>query len=244
MKKAISLNKLFVLALFILCNTVYAQEAEVSSVIVFSKTAAYRHQSIEIGLEALKKLGIDNNFLVDATEDADTLIKNLNNYKVVVFLSTSGDIFNENQQKAFKKYIENGGGFVGIHAATDTEYDWPWYGKLIGAYFAGHPKQQDAVINIVNHDHKATSFLGDTWHKFDEWYNYKQIRSNINVLMTLDETSYSGGKNGENHPISWFHEHEGGRVFHTGLGHTKESYTDETFLKHILGGILYTMKKD
>ncbi|MDD7884410.1 ThuA domain-containing protein [Flavivirga sp. 57AJ16] len=242
MKKAIHLNKVFLLALLILCSTGYAQEE--SNVIVFSKTAGYRHQSIETGVEALKKLGIDNNFLVDATEDANELTKNLEKYKVVIFLSTTGTIFNKNQQKAFKKYIKNGGGFVGIHAAADTEYDWAWYGKLIGAYFLSHPKQQNAVIHVMNHDHKATSFLSNEWQKFDEWYNYKQISPNINVLMTLDETSYSGGENGENHPISWFHEYEGGRIFYTGLGHTKESYADKTFLKHILGGIHYAMKKN
>ena len=133
-------------------QTIIAQKEP--KVIVFSKTAGYRHQSIETGIEALKKLGKDNNFLVDTTEDADELTNNLEKYKVVIFLSTTGDIFNENQQKAFKKYINNGGGFVGIHAATDTEYDWPWYNKLVGAYFKGHPRVQEATLRVLDKDHR------------------------------------------------------------------------------------------
>jgi len=228
--------KIWFLLIFLNSGYLVAQ-----NIVVFSKTKLYRHASIELGIESIKKLGIENNFQVRATEDADKLISYLKDSKVVVFLSTTGTIFNEAQKKVFKKFIKKGGGFVGIHAATDTEYNWPWYGKMIGAYFRSHPNQQEATIKIIDKHHLATNFLNQTWQKFDEWYNFKDINPNIRILLNLDESSYTGGKNGENHPIAWYHEYEGGRVFYTGLGHTKESYTDITFLKHLLGGIKYAM---
>jgi len=228
------------IGLFLFFN-VNAQQKE--SILVFSKTVGFRHQSIENGIKSIQKLGKENNYKVSTTEDADIFISELKNHDIVVFLNTTGDILNDQQQKVFKKYINNGGGFVGIHAATDTEYDWPWYGKMVGAYFLGHPKQQVATMHVMEHNHLATSFLGNQWEKFDEWYNYKDISTDIQVLVKLDETSYEGGENGNYHPVSWYHEYEGGKIFYTGMGHTNESYTDEKFLKHILGGINYAMGK-
>lgn len=229
---------LIVLASFVTLN-LSAQK----KIIIFSKTSGYRHKSIEVGTEGIKKLCKENGFSADATENSEELIKNLKKYKAVVFLNTTGDVFNEKQQKKFKKYIEKGGGFVGVHSATDTEYDWPWYGKMVGAYFLKHPKQQTAKIDIIDCDHKATSFLGKTWSKFDEWYNFKNINPDIHVLMKLDESSYKGGVNGDNHPISWVQNIKKGKMFYTGLGHTEKSYSDEKFLKHLLGGIQYVLKK-
>ncbi len=231
--------KISVLISIFFLNTNCAQKT--TKVVVFSKTEGWRHKSIETGIKSIKKLGKDNNFSVQATEDTDELITALDSCKVVIFLSTTGDILNDAQQEKFKVFINNGGGFVGIHAATDTEYEWPWYVKLIGANFESHPKQQDALIEVVNKKHPSTTFLDATWTTFDEWYNFKNINPKINVLLNLDENSYEGGKNGENHPIAWFHEYDGGRIFYTGLGHTKESYADPVFLKHVLGGIQYTM---
>jgi len=230
-----------ILSIF-LFSTIYAQK--LPKVIVFSKTEGYRHQSIKYGVKSIKKLGKENQFSVQATENANELILALKSCKVVIFLSTTGNILNNAQQKEFKKYINNGGGFVGIHAAADTEYKWSWYGNMLGAYFKNHPKQQEAKIDILNRQHLATHFLSEEWAKFDEWYNYKNINPNINILLNLDEKSYTGGENGKNHPIAWFHKFEGGNIFYTGLGHTKESYQNSTFLKHILGGIQYAMGLD
>ena len=241
MKKELQIFRLCILVGVFLLNDVYAQE--LPKVMVFSKTEGYRHQSIEDGIKSIVNLGKENQFLVQATEDANELISELNDCKVVVFLSTTGDVLNDSQQEKFKKFINNGGGFVGVHAAADTEYKWPWYGKMVGAYFESHPKQQEAVIEIINNKHPSTYFLEEKWIKFDEWYNYKDISLDIKVLMNLDEKSYTGGKNGENHPIAWYHEYKGGKIFYTGLGHTKESYSDATFLKHLLGGIQYALGK-
>ena len=144
---------------------------------------------------------------------------------------------------AFQRFIRKGKGFVGVHAATDTEYQWPWFNQLVGAYFKSHPKQQDAVLQIVDHEHPATKHLPATWKRWDEWYNFKSIQPGLKVLINLDESSYTGGENGAQHPISWYHSFDGGRAFYTGLGHTHESYADPLFLQHLLGGINYAIGK-
>lgn len=214
------------------------------AVLVFSKTKGFRHKSIEVGKTSLWKLGQENGFNVDTTENADLFTpENLKKYKAVVFLSTTGDILNAEQQAAFEQYIKKGGGFVGIHAAADTEYEWPWYNQLVGAYFLSHPKQQNAEIEIVNKKHLSTKMLPDRWKRYDEWYNYKSIVDGIKVLGNLDEKTYEGGKNGDNHPFIWYREFDGGRSFYTGGGHTDESYSDPQFMAHVLGGIKYAMGK-
>lgn len=214
-------------------------------VLVFTKTTGYYHESIPSGIAAIQKLGAENNFQVDTTKDATQFTAaNLKRYKAIIFLSTTHDVLNEEQQTAMEQYIKGGGGFVGVHAAADTEYDWPWYNKLVGAYFKSHPGNPNvrkAVINVINKEHPATKSLPDKWERTDEWYNYKDINPDIKVLAKLDETTYEGGENGENHPIIWYHEYDGGRAFYTGGGHTKESYVDPVFLQHLLGGIEYAM---
>ncbi|WP_030664153.1 ThuA domain-containing protein [Streptomyces rimosus] len=211
-------------------------------VLVFSKTAGFRHSSIDGGIAALRGLGSENGFTVGATEDANAFTAdNLAKYKAVVFLSTTGDVLGPAQQDAFEKYIRGGGGYVGIHAAADTEYDWPFYGKLVGAWFKSHPHQQKAKVQVEDRAHPATAHLGSTWERFDEWYNYKaNPRATTRVLASLDESSYSGGTMGGDHPITWCQssvEGGAGRSFYTGLGHVDESYADPAFRKQLLGGI-------
>jgi cytochrome c len=211
-------------------------------ILVFSKTSGFYHESIPTGIAALQALGKDNGILVDTTKNAKYFIQDsLKNYAAVVFLSTTMNVLNAEQQVAFERYIQAGGGFVGIHAATDTEYDWPWYNKLVGAYFASHPHQQEATIQVKDKTHPSTSFLPDNWVRKDEWYNFKNINPDIKVLATLDESTYEGGKNNGNHPIIWYHEYDGGRSFYTGGGHTNESFQEPLFLKHLLGGIQYAI---
>ncbi|MBC9718940.1 ThuA domain-containing protein [Streptomyces sp. TRM66268-LWL] len=208
-------------------------------VLVFSKTAGFRHSSIDEGITALRSLGTANNFTVDATENAAAFTTgNLAQYKAVVFLSTTGDVLDSAQQTAFETYIKGGGGYVGIHAAADTEYDWPFYGGLAGALFQSHPAIQQATVKVEDRAHDATAHLPTTWQRTDEWYNYRtNPRTSAHVLASLDESSYSGGSMSGDHPIAWCKDYQGGRAFYTGGGHTEGSYTETAFTRHLLGGI-------
>jgi type 1 glutamine amidotransferase len=214
-------------------------------ILVFSKTKGYRHESIATGKLALMKLGNDRHFKVDTTEDAGAFTRdNLMNYDAVVFLSTTGDVLNPDQENEFMHFIQSGGGFVGIHAAADTEYDWPWYGKLVGAHFKSHPKQQNVRV-LRQPTKKGWLKLNapEPWERFDELYNYKEISPDIHVLFKLDESSYQGGENNGDHPIIWFHDFDGGRSFYTGFGHTRESYSDPIFLTQLVTALNYATRR-
>lgn len=213
-------------------------------ILVFSKTMGFKHASIPTGIAAIQKLGSENGFAVDTTKNADLFNdENLKQYSAIVFLSTTMNVLDHNQEAAFERYIQSGGGFVGIHAAADCEYDWGWYNKLVGAQFLSHPAgTPEANFIIKDNSFIATQHFTDSvWTRSDEIYNYKNINPDVNVIMTVDESSYEGGQNGENHPFSWYHEFDGGRAFYTGAGHTEESFSEELFLKHILGGIQYAI---
>jgi len=229
---------IYALALLVLF---FSCKQEAPRVLVFSKTKGYRHASIKEGKEALQKLGLEKGFIADTTElSEDFNEENLKKYRAVVFLSTTMDVLDEMQQNAFKRFIQGGGGFVGIHAAADTEYDWWWYGKLVGAYFKSHPKTQEAKFVKVKPFGNGVN-LPDEWMRTDELYNYKKISDEIIPIWKLDESSYEGGENGDNHPIAWYHDFDGGRSFYTGMGHTPESYSDPLFIDHVYQGIVYAM---
>ncbi|GAA3844349.1 ThuA domain-containing protein [Streptomyces sp. NPDC003631] len=220
-----------------------SHSADGKRVLVFSKTAGFRHDSIPDGVAAVRQLGGTGGFAVDATEDAGAFTsKNLKRYDAVVFLSTTGDVLDSVQQSAFEGYIRHGGAYVGIHAAADTEYDWEFYGGLAGAYFQSHPAIQQAKVDVEDRAHPATSELAPTWERTDEWYNYRSNpRERAHVLASLDESSYTGGTMNGDHPIAWCQNYQGGRAFYTGGGHTKESYTDPAFLAHLRGGIAWAI---
>ncbi|WP_083949939.1 ThuA domain-containing protein [Herbidospora yilanensis] len=209
-------------------------------VLVFSKTTGFRHDSIPDGIAAIQKLGTENNFAVDATENSAAFTDaNLAQYAAVVFLSTTGDpLGNASERDALEKYIQGGGGFAGVHSASDTHYNWEWYGKLVGGYFKSHPATQQATLRTEDPAHPSTAHLPKTWTRVDEWYDYQtNPRSTVHVLQSLDEKSYTGGTMGIDHPISWCQDYDGGRSWYTGLGHTKESFTEANFTKMLLGGI-------
>ena len=230
--------------IFSACSTQITKGTAKQHVLVFTKTNGYRHESIPDGIEAMKKLGRENNFTMDASEDSLIFTpQNLKKYDAIIFLNTTGTILGQEQKLAFINYMQKGGGFVGVHAATDCEYGWPWYVKMVGANFKSHPDQQTAILNTTKLPHAATSYLPASWQRKDEWYNFKNINPNIKVILTIDETSYKGGENGAFHPMAWYHEYKNGKVFYTALGHTKESYQEPLFLQHLAAGILYSMKK-
>ncbi|MFD8262868.1 ThuA domain-containing protein [Streptomyces griseoluteus] len=216
-----------------------AKPTETGRVLVFSKTAGFRHDSIPDGIAAVQQLGATDGLTVDTTEDATAFTsRNLRRYEAVVFLSTTGDVLNSAQQRAFEGYIRQGGGYVGVHAAADTEYDWPFYGGLAGSWFDSHPAIQPATVVVEDHAHPSTAALPARWERTDEWYNYRSNpRERAHVLASLDESSYSGGTMNGDHPIAWCQSYQGGRAFYTGGGHTRESYADPAFRAHLLGGL-------
>jgi len=223
------------------------------SALVFSKTAAFRHDSIPAGIAAIRQLGARHNFRVDATEDAAAFTyPNLRRYDVVIWLSTTGDVLDEAQQAAFERYINRGGGYVGIHAASDTEYEWPWYGALVGAYFRDHPGSvnaqfQTATVRVLDRGTAATRNLPRRWVREEEWYNFRTNPwRTVHVLAEVDESTYDprgysvpGGSPGmgRHHPVSWCQPYDGGRAFYTALGHKAEYYAEPLLLAHLLGGI-------
>ena len=229
-------------------SAVPAAPVRTNRVLVFSKTKGWKHTSIPFGIAAIQKLGRENNFRVDTTKNAEYFTDDsLRNYTAVVFLSTTGNVLNQTQQAAFERYIQAGGGYMGIHAAADTEYDWPWYNKLVGAYFASHPSQSNvrkATVDVLDKKHPSTTHLPDHWERTDEWYNYRSFYSDLNVLANLDENTYDGGTNGSNHPMAWYHEFDGGRAFYTGGGHEDSSFSEPLFVQHLLGGLNWTMGSD
>ncbi|MEM8999236.1 MAG: ThuA domain-containing protein [Bacteroidota bacterium] len=213
-------------------------------VLVFSKTMGFEHASIPKGIAAIQKLGEENGFVVDTTKNAALFTdEHLKDYSAIIFLSTTGNVLDHQQEAAFERYIQAGGGFVGIHAATDTEYDWGWYGKLVGAFFQSHPSgTPEADFIIKDRNFIATKFFTDSiWHRTDELYNFKKLNPDVHVVMTVDERTYEGGTNGDFHPMSWYHEFDGGRAFYTAGGHTDESFSEDKFVKHLLGGIQYAI---
>ena len=236
-----------VFLLLFLVQMSFAQTAKFN-LLVFSKTAAFRHQSIGVGKVALEKMAKDKGFSANFTEDAALFNeKELQKYNAVVFLNTTGDVLNNDQQAVFERYIQAGGGYVGIHAATDCEYDWAWYGQLAGAFFLDHPSTPSNVQKgkfMVTQKNWATQGMPDAFERTDEFYSFKNISPKINVVLKIDEKSYIGGKNGDNHPMSWYQEFDGGRSFYTAMGHTNETFAEPLFLNHLWAGINYVVGGD
>jgi len=208
-------------------------------VLVFSHTTGFRHDAIPEGVAAVRTLGLAHGFEVEATEDPTVFTDDyLAGFDAVVFMNTNGTLFDAPQRAAFERYIQAGGGFAGVHSAAATEYDWAWYGGLVGAWFDTHPTPQEATVQVLDRVHPATRRLPAEWTRFDEWYNYRlNPRGAVHILMALDERTYEGGTMGFDHPIAWAQVYEGGRAWYTGLGHTKEAFAEPLFLHHLLGGI-------
>ncbi len=213
------------------------------SVLVITETKGWVHDSIESGLKLIQNIGNKNNFNVYHSDNSSVITyKNLKEIKTIIFLNTTEEILTDVEQKVMESFIKSGKGFVGVHAAADTEYNWQWYGKLVGAYYRNHPEVMNGKILTINH--KITNHLDSEWEIEDEWYNFDYVNYDINILLNLDEDSYIGGEHPDYHPITWYHEYDGGRSFYTGLGHTKEVYEDERFIKLLEKGILYASYED
>ena len=209
--------------------------------LVYSRTAGYRHDSIPAGTDALRRLGAEAGYAVDAIEDPAVFApEGLSRYSSLVFLSTSGDVLDDAGKDALRGYMAAGGAWLGIHGASTTEYNWPYFGGLAGAWFNKHPPEQTATMTVEDHDHPATSHLPATWAWHDEWYDFQaNPRPRVRVLLTVDEATYEGGAMGADHPIAWCHEYGGGRSFYTALGHATRTYGEPAFLRHLAGAVAW-----
>jgi type 1 glutamine amidotransferase len=228
--------------LLMIAVSCFAQDKKIN-VLVFSKTMGYRHNSISSGLKMMSELAQERNWILTATENADLFTPEfLKTFDVVVFLNPTQDVLNEQQQQNFEAFMSAGKGFVGIHAAADCEYDWPWYGQLNGAFFKTHPAAQTATVIFENTDHPSMApFKGmTTYRTFDEWYSFKENpRAKVHVLARLDETSLDEKtmkddkwKMGD-HPLIWYQEMGNTRSFYTVFGHTPEAFQDPKIIEHI-----------
>ncbi len=238
------------LVALVLCLLATSLSAQQFKALLFTKTDGFHHESINEGVTAIKQLAVRNNFTVDWQEDAKLMNdKNLEKYQVVIFLNTTGNILNEEQQAAFEKFIRAGKGFVGIHSASDTEYDWAWYTKLVGNTFKIHPQQQTAYLKVEDSNFPGMERFPKKLLWTDEWYEFNTPAksTDLKFLVSVDEKSYdpnvkwgtNEGKPMGFHPISWYHPYDGGRAFYTALGHIPLTFSDQTFLDHIYGGIFW-----
>ncbi|NLG76102.1 MAG: ThuA domain-containing protein [Xanthomonadaceae bacterium] len=226
-----------------------ASIAQQFDVLLFTKTAGWHHDAINAGVNAIEHLGKKHHFSVFWTENADLVFKDevLAKYEVVAFLLTTGDVLNDEQQAVFERFIRSGKGFVGVHSASDTEYDWDWYTAMVGHMFKGHPAIQTATVKVENPNFPGMDRFAPRFLFTDEWYEFDGSRSkNLSYLLSIDESTYETTpvrrKEAEAapfHPLSWYQEYDGGRAFYTALGHVPESYTDENFLHHLYGGIYW-----
>lgn len=231
----------FLLLLAFVVNNAWSQSKQV---LVFSKTVGYRHASIKAGQKFFEQLGQKENINMIFSEDAVIFSEeNLKIFSAVVFLNTTGDILDATQQTSFERYIQAGGGFMGIHAAADCEYDWAWYNGLVGAYFASHPggyvsNVQMGKMNVLDKNHPSTSHLPTTFSREDEFYDFKSLQKDkLNFLIEVDEKSYKQGKMGDFHPMAWYHDYDGGKAFYTNFGHVDETFTEEKMMEHLRQGL-------
>jgi type 1 glutamine amidotransferase len=213
--------------------------------LLFSRTNAFRHDSIPTGIQAVTLLAQQQGLGLTATVDgAQFNDATLPAFGAVMFLNTTGDVLDAEQQSAFERYIRAGGAYVGVHAASDCEYDWPWYGGLVGAYFMGHSNVLATELKLEQVMHPALAGVTAPWTHRDEWYGFRtNPRGQVQVLLSIDETTFDPGPGsmGGDHPVAWCHDYEGGRAFYTALGHTADSYTDPSFLSHLQGGLRWAL---
>lgn len=239
------IRPLLLLALAALFPRAYVLSAAPLHVLVFTRAEGFVHASIADGVAMLEEIALEEGFALDVTAETDAFTPaTLALYDVVVWLSTTGDVLDPPEEAAFEGFIEAGGGYVGIHAAADCEYGWPWYGDLLGngAWFASHPPIQPATLVLEDPAHPGAGSFGTVTTFTDEWYNFRaNPRSVADVVMTLDESSYDPGAGamGEDHPVVWAHDFDGGRAFYTVLGHRSATYQDARFKDQIRGAILW-----
>lgn len=229
--------------------TAQAQDHGQFKVLLFTKTDGFHHKAINEGVTAMREMAQKHYFAMDWHEDASVFNEdNLKQYDVIFFLLTTGDILNDQQQAAMEKFIQSGKGFVGVHSASDTEYDWDWYTQMVGRTFHIHPAIQTAELEVLSREFPGMEQMPDRFWWTDEFYEFGGERiDTLNYILALDETSFEpyakwGEKESQDQdfrPMAWYHEYDGGRAFYTALGHVPATYSDDLFLDHVYGGLMW-----
>ena len=221
------------LAGLLLATLAVAAGPDEDRVLVFTKTTGFRHESIPAGVATIRELGARHGFRVDHTEDAGRFTRRgLARYDAVVFLSTTGAPLDRTAQKrALRRYVERGGGFFGIHAASDTAPGWRWFDRMLGARFRSHPPgTPPGVVRVPRRRTAATRGLPSAWQRSDEWYAFEAHPRGVRVLLRLSTP-------GRDQPLAWCRRERRGRSIYTAMGHTSESYGEPPFRAHLLGAI-------
>jgi type 1 glutamine amidotransferase len=238
-----------ILIQFTIGKTAFSQSKQFKALLV-TTTKGWHHESLHAGVLAIQQLGIKNHFDV-VLQESPTYItdKNLEQFKVIIFLNTTGDILDSAAQKVMERFIQSGKGFVGIHSASDTEYDWDWYNRLVGRMFHIHPAIQTAKLNVVDSTFPGIMGFAQAGLWTDEWYEFGPEKVNdLKYILSIDENSYApkaqwGEKKGlgmgKLHPVAWYHNFDGGRSFYTALGHVPAVFGNPIFLNHLYAGIYW-----
>ena len=247
---------LLCIAFAMLTADAFGATAERRRVLVYTRNhvtngKGFVHENIPYSVDAIRKIGAQAGFDVDASEDPKVFTAdNLKKYAAIVFSNANNEAFETvSQRDAFRRYIRGGGGFVGIHSASGSEREWPWFWSMLGGKFRRHPKTQTFEVRVADARHPATKELPATFKWDDEFYYLDQLNTAIRPLLLVDpaklddeqKKEYPGSRFGDSMPIAWYHKFEGGRSFYTALGHKKEHYQDPLMIKHIRGGILWAM---
>ena len=240
------------LTLPLLCDQQTVLQAAPRQVLYLTQSAAFAHAVLPHSEEVLRRIGAESSaFDVTVSHDASTLTAaTLEGYDAVVFYTTGELPMRDDQKAALLAYVGGGGGFVGVHSATDTFYDWPDYLALIGGYFDGHPWRQEVVVRVEDQAHPSTRHLGASFRIDDEIYQFRRwSRDAVNVLLSLDVTSVDLTAAGikrtdQDFALAWTRREGAGRVFYTALGHRPEVWDDARFQRHLLEGIRWAMGHD
>jgi type 1 glutamine amidotransferase len=238
--------------LFLFFTTMCEQGAE-KHVLIYTKNGeGYVHDNIPASVEALKKICDASGISYVVSEDPAIFDPGFKDrFDGVIFSNTNNEVFeNDQQRQIFKEFIQSGGGYVGIHIACGSERNWPWYWAMAGGKFVRHPQYQPFDIKVIDGGHPSTNFLPHTWRWEDECYFMNQLNPDINVLLAADlgtvndpeMEKYPGDIFGDLFPLAWYHEYDGGREFFTALGHDIEHYKDDNYIKHLTGGILWSLR--
>jgi type 1 glutamine amidotransferase len=212
-------------------------------VLLFTKAEGFYHESTTTGLDLFRANATKWGIELDGTDKSNVFTtSNLEQYQLIVLLNNTGNLFTSGEQLALQSFVRKGGSILGIHAAADAEYDWPWYRQMLGGQFKDHPAIQEAKCMVVLPSHPSVKGIPSVWLRTDEWYNFSDLAIDNQVVLTVDESSYIGGSHGDYHPVSWYREFEGARIFYTAMGHSKESYQDTLFIHHISSAIQWLLE--